>query len=340
MSDLQQYGFDYGQLAAVDATEVRAASERIKIRMKRTAEDIVAIGQDLIQTKQRLGHGQFGEWLKAEFDMGGSSAKRIMDVAERFGSEFTNLANLNASILYQLAAPSTPEEVVDRTIEARNTGETVTNADVKRWKDEALQSKRDADEARKAQAEAASQAEDIRIQHQDAISRLDKAKEEYRSQRDEMERIRALPPVTVTVDREVVPKPYKDEEQAMQGLANRKEDIEAAMKRARAEEDRAQRNLENIRLGTADAIRASEKEKAERTHIQSHQVALTALRTSVAGFLKSNADNFMALDGNYMQAADQDYLLRVENHLREMADKLAAVRDVSANYAEYEVVNG
>ena len=43
----------------------------------------------------------------------------LMQVANRFGAKSINVMDLNSSILYQLAAPSTPDEVVTRTIEAR-----------------------------------------------------------------------------------------------------------------------------------------------------------------------------------------------------------------------------
>jgi hypothetical protein len=36
--------------------------------MKRTAQDIVDIGQKLIEVKQQLGRGNFEDWLKVGFD--------------------------------------------------------------------------------------------------------------------------------------------------------------------------------------------------------------------------------------------------------------------------------
>ena len=37
--------------------------------MKQAAEDIVAIGQDLIYVKQKLGYGHFLAWIANEFEM-------------------------------------------------------------------------------------------------------------------------------------------------------------------------------------------------------------------------------------------------------------------------------
>ena len=76
--------------------------------MKRTAEDIIEIGLDLIEAKRIAGHGGFEKWLKAEFEMSAISAKRLMQVGSVFGnSESTNLVDLKISALYELTTLST-----------------------------------------------------------------------------------------------------------------------------------------------------------------------------------------------------------------------------------------
>ncbi|MDW4677752.1 DUF3102 domain-containing protein, partial [Escherichia coli] len=80
----------------------------IKALMRRSAQDIVNIGQKLIEVKEKLEHGHFRKWLKAEFKWSVSAATRYMQVGEQF--KYTNLIHLSiaASALYELAAPSTP----------------------------------------------------------------------------------------------------------------------------------------------------------------------------------------------------------------------------------------
>jgi hypothetical protein len=92
--------------------QVRA--ESIRSRLKRTAEDIVAIGQDLIEVKEDLGHGRFLEWINAEFGMKEQSARNFMNVAKRFETKSPKFGDLPVSVLYELAAPSTPETVVSQ----------------------------------------------------------------------------------------------------------------------------------------------------------------------------------------------------------------------------------
>ncbi len=100
------------------------------MRLRRTAEDIIEIGKDLIAVKARLDHGQFLPWLDAEFGMHQTTASRFMQVAEVYGSKVSTMLNVPATALYELAAPKTPAEVreeVERLIAA---GEIVTKATV------------------------------------------------------------------------------------------------------------------------------------------------------------------------------------------------------------------
>lgn len=122
--------FDYSGLEPAVAAEVRAAEERIRLRLKRTAEDIVAIGLDLITVKAQLPHGRFGGWLQANFEMSEDAAGRFMAVAKTFGQN-PQIAEFKPSVLYALAAPSTPPEVRDAAIAKAEAGESVTSKTVK-----------------------------------------------------------------------------------------------------------------------------------------------------------------------------------------------------------------
>lgn len=136
MNDLIQSSFDYAALPAATAMTARAAAERIKLRLKRTVEDIIEIGRELTEVKDKLPHGQFLPWIAAEFEMDQKTAFNFMSVSERFGNKLGIIPNFKPTILYALAAPSTPESVVEKAIEKAEAGEKVTVADVKDWKAE------------------------------------------------------------------------------------------------------------------------------------------------------------------------------------------------------------
>lgn len=95
--------------------------------MRRTAEAIFEIGRELIAVKERLGHGRFGDWLQAEFEMAERTAQNFMAVATRFPKSAT-VADFSPKVLYELAAPSTPDEVVEKATEKAAAGEKVTVA--------------------------------------------------------------------------------------------------------------------------------------------------------------------------------------------------------------------
>jgi hypothetical protein len=60
---------------------------------------------------ERLGHGNFLPWIEAEFGMSEWTARNFMRVAEEFGGKSGTVPDLPPTVLYQLAAPSTPEPI-------------------------------------------------------------------------------------------------------------------------------------------------------------------------------------------------------------------------------------
>lgn len=134
---LDQSSFNYQQLDSETRTFVKYRTVRIKILMGRTAQDIVEIGEKLIQVKERLGHGKFGAWLESEFGWSDRTARRYMMVAEHFKSDTVSDLSIQAKALYLLASPSTPDEIRQDFIEQAQNGAAVTYSNVKAALDEA-----------------------------------------------------------------------------------------------------------------------------------------------------------------------------------------------------------
>lgn len=84
--------------------------------MKRAASDIIEIGQKLVEVKAALGHGKFGDWLRAEFGWSDQTALNFMNVARRFG-EIPNGLEFAPRALYLLSSPSTPTEAREEALE-------------------------------------------------------------------------------------------------------------------------------------------------------------------------------------------------------------------------------
>jgi CheY-like chemotaxis protein len=119
--------FDYSQLDMETSQFVQQQTQEIRGLMRRTAQNIVDVGAKLKQVKEKLEHGQFLKWLEAE-SWSHSLAVKFMQVADKF--KYVNFTHLNIapSALYLLAAPSTPEEVVEEAIQRAQTGEPIAYA--------------------------------------------------------------------------------------------------------------------------------------------------------------------------------------------------------------------
>lgn len=91
----------------------------------------MALGE-LTAVKDDLPHGHFLPWIAAEFEMSRQTADNFESVYARFGKDkVLNFSIFKPSVLYALAAPSTPETVIDKAVAKAESGEKVTVADVK-----------------------------------------------------------------------------------------------------------------------------------------------------------------------------------------------------------------
>ena len=117
--------FDYSSLDVKYLGFVQQQTGEIRSLMKRTAQDIIEIGQRLIKVKKLLGHGQYRKWIKAEFNWGKSTANSFENVAKQFAG-VQNLDVFAASALYELAAPSTHEAARQEAIALAQAGEKIS----------------------------------------------------------------------------------------------------------------------------------------------------------------------------------------------------------------------
>ncbi len=125
-SNQETHKFEYAILEINTRAIVMQHTNDIKALMRRTCEDIIYIGQKLLEVKEFLGHGNFISWLKSEFNWSVSIATKYMQVAKQFKTvNFTNL-NITASALYLIAAPSTPNIVRAEVLNRASSGESIS----------------------------------------------------------------------------------------------------------------------------------------------------------------------------------------------------------------------
>lgn len=123
-SSLQKV-FDYTMLDAETSLFIQKQTGEIRALMKRTAQDIIEIGQKLILVKEKLAHGRFLDWIAAEFEWSYPTAARFMQVANSFSKTY-QIDKFAASALYVLAAPSTPASARSEAIARAEAGEPIT----------------------------------------------------------------------------------------------------------------------------------------------------------------------------------------------------------------------
>lgn len=125
------------------AITLENCATRIEAGARTTIDGIMQAGKALSEARQLFGENDkaYGQWREKRLPwMKNDTASRWLGVWNKFGQ---NLLPQNAgvdlapSVLYLLAAPSTPEAVITKATEKAESGEKVTVADVKKWKDQA-----------------------------------------------------------------------------------------------------------------------------------------------------------------------------------------------------------
>lgn len=124
--------YDYSQVDDQHRDIVMTAAIDIKTRWTRAQDDLIVIGQQLIDIKQFLPHGQFGKWVAQECGIEPRMAQNMMNVAERFADKSETVSLLSNSVVMLLAAPSVPDEAIEEVVvHAREIGASPTKTEAK-----------------------------------------------------------------------------------------------------------------------------------------------------------------------------------------------------------------
>lgn len=119
--------FDYSQLDDPIQEIIQQKTGTIHRMVRRTAQDIIEIGQHLIEVKKMLPHGTFRAWSQAEFGWKPVRVTQFINVAKRL-SNVQDPEHLPSALdtLALLAAPSTPEAAREELLERSTNGRDIT----------------------------------------------------------------------------------------------------------------------------------------------------------------------------------------------------------------------
>lgn len=136
--------FDYESLDEQAREVVLQKTAETHGLLKRTAESIIAIGNNLLEVQKVLPEMKFSAWLRAEFDLSRRSAYNFIRVATRFGGSCATVAQLPARVLYALVSAS------DVVVEQVETGQIAPTQDAIKKAKEAERQAREAEQLARA----------------------------------------------------------------------------------------------------------------------------------------------------------------------------------------------
>lgn len=215
-TNFQQEDIEYLEHCATD----------IEVGGRIAIEGIMRIGKRLNDARSKFGENDkaFGQWRKGRLPwLEYQTALNFMRVHSKFGKEnllYNNyrVENLAPSILYALAAPSTPDSVIDKAVAKAEAGEKVTVSDVKDWK------------ALEAELEAERKAREIAEQRcREFGQESNERRIKIRELTQQIDLLKAQPaPGPVTIEKIVAPDDYETAKATAEKL---KADIAAMRKR-------------------------------------------------------------------------------------------------------------
>lgn len=281
-----------------DIREITAEIRTIQDSVRRTAlSGAIEIGRRLTEAKELLQHGEWGDWLKQEFEFSQSTASRLMQLFREYGADqgslfgaetkYATLQNISVSnALRLIAIPDEEREefAAEHDIEHKSAREV----------EELIRQKKEADAraaaAEKALADAdeghalamaelderlhtAQQAErDAKSIAETANARVKALAEERDRTAAELEELRSRPvEVAVEVDEEAVKKAAEEakaeaEQKAKAKLEKLEKKLTAATQELEAYKDGDNRELEQSRARAVELEKelAAERERARK----------------------------------------------------------------------------
>ncbi len=101
----------------MDAVSIPLAEIADRIRHA-LHNNLIEIGDLLLQAKAQLDHGKFQTWAMDELGIRPRSAQNYMNAAAFVKDKSATIAHLPPATLYKIAAPSAPPEIVEKVLAA------------------------------------------------------------------------------------------------------------------------------------------------------------------------------------------------------------------------------
>jgi hypothetical protein len=123
--------FSYENLSHQLAADLKAAATEIRRLHRQSFDNIIDAGNKLLSARERLNHGQFGDWIATEFGWTDRTARRYMLAAKWVSGKSDIVSGLELTAIYLLSSPSTPAAVGDDVVDRLHHGEHLTLPQIK-----------------------------------------------------------------------------------------------------------------------------------------------------------------------------------------------------------------
>lgn len=282
---------------------------------------VVEIGRRLVEAKEILPHGEWGEWLKNEVQFSQSTAEKYMKLFKKFGSAQVSLfgaelnsetfTNLNYSQALKLLA--VPDEEVEEFVKENNVSELSTReldklikerdaavaaaeqaADMEEKMNAAIAR---AEESDKEREKAELSVKGLETSISELNTKLDKAKADVKKYKDlaknpEIPKDKLLE-LKKEAEAQAAESKAKEIEEAIKKTKDKLAKVEEARRTAEAEADKAKLEIENLKKQVLMADPAVTEFKAQ---FNTAQDTMNKMITAFKGI------NDAAMQGRFKQA--------------------------------------
>ena len=175
---------------------------KIQFHLQNMGNSAIIIGQELIECKKEVGHGEWYNWLEKNFKLSEKMANNFMRLANRFGNRNLNSDLSQTQLIALLALPEGEEEKFIEEKAAKGTP--VENMTVKKLRLEIQQYKRDNDalnnEIQRIQSvseENVNRADKAEAKVQSLFADIDRAQKQNSALKAENSALKNQKPITV-----------------------------------------------------------------------------------------------------------------------------------------------
>ena len=92
------------------STTLEDLTDEIKYYLRKMGQNIIEIGKRLTLAKEKLPHGEWQNWLEDNFNLSNQTARKFMQVAERFGKTRIDARFGSTQMIQMLSLPEGEEE--------------------------------------------------------------------------------------------------------------------------------------------------------------------------------------------------------------------------------------